>query len=191
MKSQIDAFEIVMALIVVSALAFAYFSRTGPSQGVVLFNMDRAHRDMGRDKVLIGEVEKKESALNQKFEELQSELKKQFEQQKNSFGDSPTKEQLEKLSRLEKEQASKLAQETMKNRQLLQQFVLGAISRFGEEVRPVTQQVAAKHNASIVLNLTAEQVISFGKAADITDEVVEAIKLGKRSHVGEKDEALR
>lgn len=183
MKSKFDAFEIVMALVVVGALAFLYFGTGKAPQGVVVFNMDRAHREMGRDKSLMEEIEKQEKALNKKLEELQSGLKKDLAEKKMKFGDSPTEEQQKTLNRNEQELAAKVAQETMKNRQILYQTMQEAISRFAQEMRPVTLQVAAKHRAVIVLNTSPEQVISFSNSADITDEVMEVTKQSAPSPV--------
>lgn len=172
-----------MAVIVLGALAFVFLGGGRSSPGVVLLNLDRAFRDSGRAAALTETMKIEQAALSSKLGGLRADLENMISTKKKEFGDSPNEQQQKDLKRLDEELVVKIRQATEKNQQQLQQFVGESITQFRQEVKPIAEKVAAKHNASIVLNLTTEQIISFNYSSDITDEVVAALQKEVKSPV--------
>ena len=74
MKKKFDTFEIVMALVAVGALSFVFLSGGKSAPGVVLLDVQRTFRDLGRDIVQIQEERKQQDALDKKLANLRTEL---------------------------------------------------------------------------------------------------------------------
>lgn len=165
-----------MALVVLGALAFILFNSGKSSSNVVVVDLGRVHRDLGREGALMEELQKEQVALNTKVEELRAGLETKISTMKEKIGDSPNDEQQKELNRLEQEMAMEIKLQTENNRQLLDNRSRESFAKFLQEVRPVALKIAAKRRATIVLNLHPDRIITADPSADITSEVVEALK---------------
>ena len=181
MKRKFDKFEIVMAIVAVGALAVAFFSSGKSSSGVVLLDMQRAFRDLGRDIVHIQEMKKRQGALDKRLANLRTEFENNLAAKKKEYGENPTEEQQKELNRFERELVVKVDEETNKSRQEIEMFSRQMLAFFYQEVKPVAEQIASKRGANIVVNSNAERIVTFDYSVDITDDVVQTLQQASQS----------
>ena len=174
-KRKLDTFEIVVALICVSALVYVcFFGGQSPRSNVLLLDIGRAHNLLGRKDQLTEEMNNRKDAMEAKLSDLRAELEQNLADRRNEFGEIPTREQQMELIQLRNEFTKRVSQETQQSRQSLEQSKRQVLLDFMLEVRPVASEIAARRGAQVVLN--SNRVVTFDAAVDITEELVEALK---------------
>ena len=174
-KRKLDAFEIVVALICVSALVYVcFFGGQTPRSNVLLLDIGGAHNLLGRNDQLTEDMNKRKDAMEAKLSDLRAELEQNLADRRNEFGETPTREQQMELIQLRNEFTKRVSQETQQSRQSLEQSKRQVLLDFMLEVRPVASEIAARRGAQVVLN--SDRVVTFDAAVDITEEVVEVLK---------------
>ena len=181
MKRKFDAFEIFMGLVVVGALMAVVFMSGKSDSGVVLLDVQRAFRDLGRDIMHIQEMKKQQGAMEKKIFDLRTELEGNLAAKVKEFGNSPTDEQQKELSRIEQELAQRIGVETAKINRELGMIGNQMQMQFYQEIKPMAEQIAAKRGAKIVVNSNVERIIAFDFSVDITDDVVQAMQQASQS----------
>ena len=176
MKRKFDTFEIIMGLVVVGALLAVFFMSGKSSSGVVLLDVERAFRDLGRDIVHIQESKKRQGALEMSLANLRTELENNLAIKKKEYGDSPTEEQQTELSRLERELTYRIDEASAKNQREMEMLNRQMIAEFYQEIKPAAEKIAAERGANIVVNSNAERIVAFDYSVDITDDVVQSLQ---------------
>ncbi len=132
-------------------------------------------RAMGKDSEINANLETTRAALNQQLQDAAAQLNAQLERANQNHSKKPSPKDQENLPQLTERAADQL-------RQLQQaaQFKLASkqnelLTEFRVEVKKAAAKVARKRGAKVV-QLSGGEVLWFDPQADITDEVIAALR---------------
>lgn len=144
--------------------------------GMAVVDLDKVAAETGRDRQLAQSLELAQNTLNQGYAKTVESAKGQLTAKKKEFGSSPSEEELKELSMMERSAVTQLTQIQNKARAEFEQYKQQQIAKFRAELKPITQEIAAKRGLSIVIPKNEGLLLSVDPGVDITDEVVKVLK---------------
>jgi len=147
-------------------------SQRAPS---LVVDLDAVAKALGWDVVIAQRVEAATQNLNSQLIQAAESMEKEYQQQLASAGSSPTPEQVAALQRTklrvqQNVQNNKLVAEQARDKVRAQQILL-----FRQEIKPVAGRIAADRGSEVVL-IANEDVVWFSPEADITGDVISALR---------------
>lgn len=164
-------------LLVLTVALFTGCDKEPPKPQSVVINILEIAEAMGFNE----QIKERAKTINQQIIEeikvLSDELKKEFEEEKASFGDTPSKEDEKKIKTLREQMGKQIIEARNAGNSRRTEEVSEIRQSFLDEIMTVAQEVALEHGASIILK--AMGVLWSEGAVEITDEVVGRMSAGK------------
>ena len=144
--------------------------------GMAVVDLDKVAAETGRDRQLAQSLELAQNSLNQSLQKTVESAKEQLNAKKKANGSSPTEEEQKEFSLMERSAMTQLTQIQNKARAEYEQYKQVQIAKFRAELKPITQEIAAKRGLSIVIPKNEGLLLSVDPGVDITDEVVKVLR---------------
>jgi Skp family chaperone for outer membrane proteins len=143
--------------------------------GVAVVDLTALSEATGEDQVIKTKMEIATTDLNAQLTEAAAQLEKQVAEKKEAFGNNATPEQKQELQQLVLQAGQQLKQNQALAQQKAQQYKAGLLESWREEIQPVLEEVAAKHNAKTVIAVNPA-LMWFDTSIDITADVIDALR---------------
>jgi Skp family chaperone for outer membrane proteins len=145
------------------------------SAAVAVIDLDEIARRLGSDKQMADAINQRQSALRQKLVELAAAYNEQIaEQQKTLPADQA--DQAEVTLAAWQQQANDNLNQVRQQAELdLRNHQAQLIQQFRDSVKPAARRVAQARGLSVIVTKNDSVVFDYTAAADITDEVVDAL----------------
>jgi len=147
--------------------------------GLAVIDLDLMAKTCGRTMEINDALKTRESALNQQLQQGLVSLRKQIEDKKTEFGESPTEEQQQTLAAMDQKAVAMLQQARREAQVKLEQYRQNLVAQFRNEVRPWAQQVAAEKGLSVVIPKNEGFLLSVDPGVDITADVIKVYQAKK------------
>jgi Skp family chaperone for outer membrane proteins len=144
--------------------------------GMAVVDLDKVAAETGRDRQLAQSLELAQNSLNQSYLKTVESAKEQLNAKKKANGSAPTEEEQKEFSNMERSALNQLTQIQNKARAEFEQYKQVQIAKFRAELKPITQDIAAKRGLSIVIPKNEGLLLSVDPGVDITDEVVKVLR---------------
>ena len=144
--------------------------------GMAVVDLDKVAAETGRDRQLAQSLELAQNSLNQSYQKTVESAKEQLNAKKKANGSTPTEEELKEFSQMERSAVTQLSQIQKKALAEFEQYKQVQIAKFRAELKPITQEIAAKRGLSIVIPKNEGLLLSVDPGVDITDEVVKVLR---------------
>ena len=148
---------------------------TGNGPGTIIVDLGAIAKATGQEQMMQNQAQMAREELNAQLVESAANLEQQIEEQRVSFGDSPTQEQQQQLQQLTVQAQQQYGQLQAQAQQEMQQHEINLVKEFREQVKPFAEKIARSRKASVVL-LTGQAVFWLDPAVDITGEVIAALR---------------
>ena len=149
---------------------------TSSRGGMAVVDLDKVAAETGRDRQLAQSLELAQNSLNQSYQKTVESAKEQLNAKKKANGSSPTEEEQKEFSQMERSAVTQLSQIQKKAVAEFEQYKQVQIAKFRAELKPITQEIAAKRGLSIVIPKNEGLLLSVDPGVDITDEVVKVLR---------------
>jgi Skp family chaperone for outer membrane proteins len=143
--------------------------------GVAVIDLTAVSKATGQDEVMIGQMEKATAELNVQLTEAAATLEKQLAEKKEKFGKKASQEQQQELQQFALNAGQQLKQNQAVAQQKAQQYKMGLILSWRQQIQPAVDEAARKHNAKVVL-VASTSLMWFDASIDITSEVIAALR---------------
>jgi Skp family chaperone for outer membrane proteins len=143
--------------------------RTG---GVAVVDLDRVASVLGRDAVMLQQLQQQQLGLNQKLASVKTSFKKQLTDSIEKLPETPSEEETKTLRNMKRNANIQLATYQKQASSALGQMKNSVIAGFRAEAMPVARDVAKERGLSVVLTSNDSVVFTFDEAVDITDDVI-------------------
>ena len=144
--------------------------------GIAVVDLDKVAAETGRDRQLAQSLEMAQNSLNEKYAKTVEMAKKELNDKKKEFGDQITDDEKKKLSEFERNAVTNLTQFQNKVRANFEQYKQTQIGKFRADLKPITQEVAAKRGLSVVIPKNEGLLLSVDPGVDITDDVIKILR---------------
>ena len=144
--------------------------------GMAVVDLDKVAAETGRDRQLAQSLELAQNSLNQSLQKTVESAKEQLNAKKKANGSSPSEEEQKEFSQMERSAVTQLSQIQKKALAEFEQYKQVQIAKFRAELKPITQEIAAKRGLSIVIPKNEGLLLSVDPGVDITDEVVKVLR---------------
>ena len=174
-------FGVVLALasVVVGVSGCGQFSGQPAASsrgGMAVVDLDKVAAETGRDRQLAQALELAQNSLNQSYKKTVTSAKDQLEAKKKGYGDAMSDEQKREFSQFETNAVTQLSQLQNQVREKYELYKQGEIAKFRADLKPITQEIAAKRGLSIVIPKNEGLLLSVDPGVDITDDVIKVLK---------------
>lgn len=163
-------------LLALVALSVAACDQVGVGGGtpVVIIDLDAVARALGRDDVIVQRINQANQQLTSQLGQVATNLQQQVNAEREKYdvvGDEAEAElqQLTAVANQRLQQTQRLAQ------QRSAEFRQAVINSFRNEVQPYASEIAQQRGATAVVTV-ATPMLWFDSEADITDEVIAAMR---------------
>jgi Skp family chaperone for outer membrane proteins len=146
----------------------------GWAKAVAVLDLSTVAKALGRDAVFREQVQAAGQQLDQQLAALSSSLQTRLREEQARLGEEPTEEEQQELQRMLADARRQVQQGQAEARQKAARYQAQLVAQFRREVQAVAAEVARSHGASAVL--LADTVLWFEPAADITGEVIDALR---------------
>lgn len=146
----------------------------GNRTAVAIIDLDSVARALGRDDVIAQQINQANQQLSSQLGKVAENLKEQLSEERGKYpvmGDEAKKDLQAKTA----EANQKLQQTQRLAQQKSAQFRTAVINAFREEVQPYASEIAKKRGAVAVITV-ATPMLWFDSKADITGEVIAAMR---------------
>jgi len=120
--------------------------------------------------------ELRQNSLNQSYVKWVESAKEQLNEKKKGYGEQISEDEKKEFAELERAAIAKLTQVQNEARNQFGQYKQAQIARFRAELKPITQEIAAKRGLSIVIPKNEGLLLSVDPGVDITDDVVKVLR---------------
>jgi len=145
---------------------------TERSGGVAVVDLDRVAKELGRDTVMLQQLQQQQNGLNQKLASVKTSFESQLTENFEKLPEEPSEEEAAKLLTMKRNANIQLATYKKQATNALGQLKNSAIAGFRAEAMPIARDVAKERGMSVVLTTNDSVVFAFDKAVDITDDVI-------------------
>ncbi|HSG91490.1 MAG TPA: OmpH family outer membrane protein [Pseudomonadales bacterium] len=166
----------VRLLAVAALVLLAGCDQFGASRGaaVTIIDLDSVARALGRDDVIAQQINQANQSLSSQLGQVAQNLQQQLTEERDKYdvlGDEAEAELQQKtaVANQQLQQTQRLAQ------QKSAQFRTAVINAFRDEVQPYASEIAKARGAVAVITV-ATPMLWFDPAADITGEVITAMR---------------
>jgi Skp family chaperone for outer membrane proteins len=142
---------------------------------VVVIDLEAIAEATGEDIVIQQELVAARSEQNSQHSDKAAELEAMLEEEKAKLKASSDPAQQDEFDRVQLEAQQQFAQAQAQAQQESQRFQAGLLNQFHEQVKPVAARVSAKYGAKVIF-LADPSTLWFEDSAEITDEVITALK---------------
>lgn len=139
--------------------------------GVAVVDMDEIATATGRNAIFHARLDAANNQVNQKLNELHTQMQSQIQAKRTSLGESPTPEQEQEFIKLNQNLEQQFRQQVNEAQESVGRLRATIVGQFREEVRPIAERVARERGFTVVM-VRSEAMISVDPAADITAAVV-------------------
>ena len=176
-----SAFEILLVLISVVAIALFLYGAFGKSKGasqngILVVDSHQVYKDLGRDLADLQAQQQARTRLETQLKNVQSQITEEMDAKKTEFGENPTEEQVEILTAMERDATVRMQGEIAKSQQSLTKLDMQLRQQFRNAMKQVADKIAAERGASLVLIASPEVILSVDQSAFITDAVVRGMQ---------------
>jgi Skp family chaperone for outer membrane proteins len=175
---------ITLVLGAAAALTIAGCGQVGVGGGapVAVIDLDAVARALGRDDVIVQQINQANQQLTSQLGQVATNLQEQVNAEREKYevvGDEAEAElqQLTAVANQRLQQTQRLAQ------QRSAEFRQAVINAFRNEVQPYAREIAEERGASAVITV-ATPMLWFDSEADITDEVIAAMRAAGLENTG-------
>ena len=144
--------------------------------GMAVVDLDKVAAETGRDRQLAQSLELAKNSLNQAYEKNVESAREQLNAKKKGLGSSPTEDEQKEFNLMQRSAETQLMQIQNKAKVEYEQYKQIQIAKFRAELKPITQEIAAKRGLSIVIPKNEGLLLSVDPGVDITDDVVKALR---------------
>lgn len=144
--------------------------------GMAVVDLDKVAAETGRDRQLAQSLELAQNSLNQSYQKTVELARDELNTKKKGYGDQISDEEKKEFSEMERVAVTKLSQLQNEARSKFEQYKQVQIARFRAELKPITQEIAAKRGLSIVIPKNEGLLLSVDPGVDITDDVVKVLR---------------
>ena len=141
---------------------------------VAVLDLSAVAKALGRDAVFREQVQAAGQQLDQQLAALSSSLQTRLREEHARLGEAPTEEEQQQLQRMLADARRQVQEGQAEARQKAARYQAQLVAQFRREVQVVAAGVARSHGASAVV--LADTVLWFEPAADITGEVIDALR---------------
>ena len=144
--------------------------------GMAVVDLDKVAVETGRDRQLAQSLELAQNSLNQQYAKKVESAREQLDAKKKGLGSTPSEEDQKEFALMQRSAESQLMQIQNKAKVDYEQYKQIQIAKFRQELKPITQEIAAKRGLSIVIPKNEGLLLSVDPGVDITDEVVKVLR---------------
>lgn len=153
------------------------------SGGVAVVDMDKVAADMGRDISIAQELQQYERSLDADLRGKQANYEQLIKEEEIKLGVKPTDDDKLKFAQLQQRVNMEFRQRLQQASNELQTRRSELIRKFRDEVSPTAMKVAESRGLSVVM-IKHEGILDHAKSADITEDVIKALKVAGYSSSG-------
>lgn len=163
---------------------------SGSGESILIVDLAAVAKATGQEQRMQQQSQAAITELNAQLQARAAELEAGLEQQRQEAGDSPSDAQAQALQESTLAAQQEYAQLQAGAQQQVQQLEVNMVLEYREQMEPIVETIARSRNASAVL-LSDTSVFWIDPAADITDEVIAAIRAeGSLEEASEEAEQL-
>ena len=144
--------------------------------GMAVVDLDKVAEQTGRDRQLAQSLELAQSSLNQAYAKKVESAREQLDAKKKGFGATPSEDEQKEFVLMQRSAETQLMQIQNKAKAEYEQYKQIQIAKFRAELKPITQEIAAKRGLSIVIPKNEGLLLSVDPGVDITDDVVKVLR---------------
>jgi Skp family chaperone for outer membrane proteins len=144
--------------------------------GMAVVDLDKVAADTGRDRQLGQSLELRQNSLNQSYAKIVENAREQLETKKKGLGTAPSEDEQKEFVLMQRSAETQLIQIQNRAKADYEQYKQQQIAKFRAELKPITQEIAAKRGLSIVIPKNEGLLLSVDPGVDITEEVVKVLR---------------
>ncbi|MBN1588345.1 MAG: OmpH family outer membrane protein [Pirellulales bacterium] len=144
---------------------------------VAIIDLDVIAKQLSYDKQMAGAIEQHHASLQRQLGVIKANYEQELVKRKQQVGETPTEEQTQYLSQSQRQAIVGLDQEQKKAASSLKQYSAQLVKRFRDQVKSVAREVATEKGLTIILTKNDSVVFDYDTAVDITDMVVEKMRI--------------
>jgi Skp family chaperone for outer membrane proteins len=144
--------------------------------GMAVVDLDKVAAETGRDRQLAQSLELAQHSLNQSYAKKVESARDQLNEKKKGYGEELSDDEKKEFTQMARSAETQLSQIQNMARQEFEQYKQGQIAKFRAELKPITQEIAAKRGLSIVIPKNEGLLLSVDPGVDITDDVVKVLR---------------
>lgn len=172
-----------VSLGILIALNLAFVTGCGDSGGgsqaaggVAVVDMDAVAKDLGRDIAIAQELQQYERSLDADLRGRQANYEQIIKEEELKLGVKPSDEDKGKFALLQQKVGMEFRQRVQQASNDLQARRGELIRKFREDISPTALKVAESRGMTVVM-IKHEGILDNAKSADITEDVVKALKV--------------
>lgn len=154
------------------------FGSSTPSArgGIAVVDLDKVAAETGRDRQLAQSLELAQNSLNESYAKSVDSARSQLNIKKKGYGDEISDDEKKEFSELERSAVTQLSQLQNQARAKFEQYKQTQISKFRMDLKPITQEIAAKRGLSVVIPKNEGLLLSVDPGVDITEDVIKILR---------------
>lgn len=141
---------------------------------VAVIDLDKIAEGAGKQQEIRDRLEDLRARLREEARKRLDPLRQDLRELEHRMGENPTDQQRQQRERLGQAMQANAGRLELQARQLMRQRRQQLYRAFARQVKPIAKRVAREHGMTVVL--TDGVVVVWDDAADLTDEVLEAVK---------------
>ncbi len=147
----------------------------GAGPGTLIVDLAAVAKATGQEQSMQSRAQVAREEINSQLVKSAATLEQQIEQERETFGDSPTEEQQQQLQQTMAQAQQQYGQLQAEAQQQLQQNEINMVMEFREQIKPVAEKIAQSRNASLIV-LADQSVFWLDPAIDMTGDVISALR---------------
>lgn len=156
------------------------------SAKIAICDVRQVVQTLDTEEVATQKLKTKERVLADRLMQLRRSYLDEVEQERKQLGDSPTQEDLQRISRLELRLNSKFKKNRDESVQEFESYKKQIVAEIRKDVSEKALKIAVEQGFTIVLDGSSDFVLAFTPKTDITHLVIEAFQeQAKRKDVAE------
>jgi len=166
---------------------------TGCNLGVgdktAVIDLTAVSKAMGQDVVIERKMEQVTIELNEQLTTAAKDLEQQLVDKKSELGKKISEEDKQQLGQLALNANQQIQQNKIIAQQKAQEYKMGLIFAWRNEIQPVVEKAAKKHNAKLVV-VSSPSIMWFDDSIDITAEVIAELRANPIKTIDESVEVV-
>jgi len=143
--------------------------------GTLIVDLGAIAKATGQEESMQSRAQTVREEVNAQLAESAANLEQQIEQERESYGDTPTVEQQQQLQQTMAQAQQQYGQLQAGAQQQLQQLEINMVMEFRDQIKPVAEKIAQSRNAHLIV-LADQSVFWLDPAIDITGDVISALR---------------
>jgi Skp family chaperone for outer membrane proteins len=173
--------KLVIRNLVAVFVATVFLAACGQKgSNVAVMDLGAILKASGQDEVIRVKAEAARNELQAQLQQVAANLDQQLAAEAEKVGDNPTAEQEQQLQQMNMNARNQLMQMQQQAQQQANQLELSLFEEFKNSIGTLTEQIAKDKGANVIL-AQDNYLFWFDPAADITDEVIAALRAQENS----------